>query len=114
MTAVLKTEGTSGEPLRREVRLPIYWLVVGLAVMIVSPLLSIYASVQINQHAAAKARQAQAQAEAKQRVEGQAAACRLIGAIIDVYSESVTAAGKRAHDTWLIEYTKAGCQPPRK
>lgn len=111
MTAAMETKGPNGQPLRREIRLPIYWLVVGLMVMIVSPLLSIYASVQINQRSAEQAAKTQAAAEAKARVEGLAVYCRLIGTQVDVYSEATSAVGKRAYDTWLAEYRRSGCRP---
>lgn len=97
--------------IRREIGIPVYWLVVGIAVMVVSPLLSIYASVQINQRTAQRAQAAQAKSEAQARVEGLAVYCRLVGTQVDVYSESVTAVGKRAYTTWLTEYRKSGCTP---
>jgi hypothetical protein len=105
------TPGGSERPLRKEVRLSIYWLVVGMFVMLVSPGLSIYASVLINQHTITRTQEAQAQAEAAARVEGLRVYCRLIGTQVDVYSEAVTDVGRKAHDTWLEEYRRSGCLP---
>ncbi len=99
------------KPLRREVRLPIYWVLVGVAVMVVSPLLSIYASAQINQRTIERTQAEQAKAQAQARVEGLAVYCRLVGTQVDVYSEAISDAGKRAYVTWLTEYRRSGCTP---
>src|SRR6185295_3811637 len=103
-----------GEPpstLRREIRIPIYWLVVGLMVMVVSPLLSIYTSVKISQRTIVQTQTEQAKAASQARVEGLAVYCRLVGTQVDVYSEAITSTGKRAYDTWLTEYRRSGCKP---
>jgi hypothetical protein len=100
----------SPQKLRREVRVPIYWLVVGLAVMVVSPILSIWVSVKINQHTIAQndaARVAQAQ-------QFQVVYCRLLGSQVDVYSEAETDVGRAAYQTWLDEYKRSKCLPIRK
>lgn len=97
------------KPLRREVHIPIYWLVVGLMVMVVSPIVSIVVSVQKAQNTFDEAQRAQARA----RVEAVAVYCRLIGVQVDVYSEATTPVGKRAYVTWLDEYRRSGCQPGR-
>ena len=93
--------------LRREIRVPIYWLLVGLAVMVVSPILSIWVSVQINQRTIEQNERARAEAKA----ESTLAYCRLLGSQVDVYSEATSAVGRDAYDTWLTEYRKQGCQP---
>lgn len=108
MTA-FESNGPGGAPLRREVRIPVYWLVVGLMVMVVSPLLSIWVSVQINQKTMAQAQRVQTEARAEALVRY----CSLIGSQIDVYAEAQSTVGQRAHDTWLAEYKRSGCQPPR-
>jgi hypothetical protein len=102
-----------GEPpstLRREIRIPIYWLVVGLMVMVVSPILSIYASVKINQRTIEQSNQARAAASAQFQV----VYCRLVGSQVDVYSEAQTEVGKAAYATWLAEYKRSGCEPARR
>jgi hypothetical protein len=101
------TGAGGGEPLRKEIRIPIYWLIVGLCVMVVSPLASIYASVKINQKTIAQSEHAQDAA----RVQALAVYCRLLGTQVDVYSEATTDVGKRAYGTWLAEYRRTGCQP---
>lgn len=107
--------------LRREIRVPVYWLLVGLAMLVVSPMLSIIVSVKINQRTieqneAAKQDAAQRVETAKREATAEALVryCRLIGSQIDVYAEATTPVGKEAHRTWLIEYQTAGCVPPRR
>lgn len=94
-------------PLRREVQVPIYWLLVGLAVMVASPILSIWVSYQINQRTIAENEAAKTQA----RVESTLRYCRLLGSQVDVYSEATSTVGKDAYNTWLTEYRLQGCQP---
>lgn len=91
------------------IRLPVYWLIVGIAVMVVSPVLSIVVSAKINQRTIAEAEAAKkvAQAEALQR------ACRLIGTQVDVFKEAESDVGKQAYAAWLKEYRLSQCQPAR-
>lgn len=93
--------------LRREVHVPIYWLFVGLAVMVVSPLLSIWVSAKINEHTIRQGERARAEA----KVESTARYCRLLGAQVDVYKEATSPVGIDAYQTWLTEYRTQGCQP---
>lgn len=95
------------KPLRREIQIPIYWMLVGLAMMVVSPILSIWVSYQINMRTIEENEQARAQA----RVESTLRYCRLIGSQVDVYSDAETGVGKAAYRTWLTEYRAVGCQP---
>lgn len=91
--------------LRREIRVPIYWLVVGMAVMLVSPILAVAASVHIAENRAERAR-----AESAQR------SCALFSALLDTYDETppLTPAGRNVRATYLEFYTRNGCEPPRK
>jgi hypothetical protein len=95
--------------LRREIQVPIYWLVVGLMVMVCSPILSIIVSVKINQRTFNAAQEAQQAAKAEATLRY----CRLLGSQVDVYSEATTAVGKDAYNTWLTEYRLQGCEPRR-
>lgn len=112
--------------LRREITIPIYWLVIGLAVMIVSPILSIFASVQIAQNNAEKARHAAVEADlraqraaqlaaAETREEARLKTCDLFSALLDVYIETPppTEAGRNVQRTYLEFYKLNRCQPPR-
>lgn len=95
--------------LRRVVQIPIYWLFVGIAVMVVSPMVSTGVSVWVN-------KRTMAQAEAARRatqVESLQRACRLIGAQIDVFGEAESPVGQRAREAWLLEYRLSRCQPSR-
>lgn len=107
----LPDPGVAVTAVRREVGLPVYWLVVGLAVMVGSPVLAIFASVKINERAIERTQATQAAAQAQARVEGLLVYCRMIGTSVDVYSEATTQAGKRAYTTWLTEYRRSGCTP---
>lgn len=102
-------------PLRREVRLPIYWLVVGLAVMLVSPLLSIFASVSIANTNRVQAEHAAALAAEQTRAEGRKKACELFGSQMDVYLEEppTTDTGRKAQQNWIDLYQINNCQPAR-
>jgi len=97
-------------PLRRTIHIPIYWVVIGLMVMVVSPMLAIQASVNISERAIEK----NEQSRREQSAQFQVIYCRLIGSQVDVYSEAQSEVGRNAHDTWLAEYQRSGCQPPRK
>lgn len=96
--------------LRRDVHIPLYWLIVGLAVMVVSPILSVLVSVRVNAATIAEIEAAKQQARAESLVRY----CRLIGSQIDVYNEAQTEVGQKARDVWLAEYQLSGCQPPRR
>jgi hypothetical protein len=103
------------------VQVPFYWLLVGLAVMFISPVLSIVVSVQVNQRTTARALQAKEEASATAEAakeEANALAlvryCRLMAAQTDVYAEAETEVGKAAYRTWLTEYQTAGCMPYRQ
>lgn len=99
---------------RRVVQVPLYWLVVGIAVMVVSPILSITASAQINKRTIASTIAAAEAAKAEARKDGLVRYCRLIGSQIDVYDEATSEVGKNARANWLREYQLSGCQPPKK
>lgn len=97
----------------RRLQVPVYWLIVGVAVMVVSPILSIYASVQINRNTTARLIAAAEQSKVEARNEATIRYCRLIGAQVDVYAEATSPVGRDAYDTWLTEYRLQGCQPGR-
>lgn len=93
----------------RLVHIPAWWVIVGVMTTVLTPILTIYASVQINQRTIEQNEQAKVQA----RHEATARYCRLIGSQLDVYSEARTEVGKKAHQVWLSEYQLQGCTPPR-
>ena len=97
-------------PLRRTIHIPIYWIIIGLMVMVASPLLSIQAAVAISERAIDQ----NEQARREQALQFQVIYCRLVGSQVDVYLEAQSEVGRKAHDTWLAEYQRNGCSPPRK
>lgn len=101
-------------PNRRPI--PVYWIIVGVACMIVSPLLSVLAAVNISENNAQRiiARQEQSKAEAAQTTRQ--LVCSYFAANLDAYAETppTTPAGKNLRQTSLDFYTNTGCQPPRK
>lgn len=110
-----------GTQLRREIRIPIYWLIVGLLVVIVSPILSIVTSVQINERTITRNEQERQRTEqqveaarAEVRAETVARYCRLFGTQVDVYSDATTPVGNKAYQAWLTEYNNLGCTPTKQ
>lgn len=97
----------------RLVHIPLWWVLVGVASCILTPILSIFASVQIAQNNQAETQRVAAAAEVRVREEGRQRMCRLVGAQVDVYKEASTPVGLAAYETWLVEYRTQGCQPPK-
>lgn len=102
------------DPIQRVVRIPLGWFLAGIMVAVLSPMLSIVASKEINERTIKTTLAAAEAAKEEARKDGLVRACRLIGAQISVYDEATTAVGKDARATWLREYQLSGCQPPRK
>lgn len=93
----------------RVIRVPVYWLIVGIAVMVVSPILSIIVSVKINERTLAENEKIKQAAQ----VEGLQRACRLIGAQVEVFDEAESPVGEKAYKAWIEEYRLSQCQPPK-
>lgn len=94
--------------------IPIYWLVVGVAVMVVSPLLSIRASVVIAENNAKRIQAEQRAADQATRAASTRLACAQFGRLIDVYDAATTPIGREVRDVYVFFYSLIGCQPPRK
>jgi len=96
----------------REIRMPFYWMMVGLATVLVTPMLVVAVSVKIaDNNLAAVERQRAAAAE-----QSRVLVCSLLGALLDVFDETPppTEAGRKVQATYLEFYVLAKCQPPRK
>jgi hypothetical protein len=99
--------------------IPVRWLVPAILVMVLSPIASVLASVQIAQnnarHIQQQAEQRQAVAEAKAAEKARVLACQFFGSNLDVYDETppTTAAGRNLRDTWIKLYNLSHCQPVR-
>lgn len=90
---------------RREVHVPVYWLIVGVAVMLVSPMLSILASVQLVEHRAAQ-----------QAAANRDDACQFIDIWLRTFDETppTTESGKNLRRELQVQYERVGCLPPRE
>jgi hypothetical protein len=113
--------------LQRVVKVPVYWVIVGVMVMFASPVAALVGSVKINnantarqlasqQKAQVEAEAARVQAEAAAKAEALRITCAFFGSSLDVYIETPpqTPAGKAQQANYLELYTLAGCQPPRR
>lgn len=92
------------DPRSRLVQIPIYWLIVGVVVMLVSPMLSIIASVQISE------RRAETQATDLRR-----RSCDLYSRILAAYDEDPpqTPTGQNVREAYEVQYRERGCTPTR-
>jgi hypothetical protein len=94
----------------RVVQVPIYVLVVGIATVLLSPLASFFASVQIAERNAEQVRAKQAAAQ----VVATRLACEQFGRLIDVYGEATTPIGREVRGVYVFLYTLIRCEPARK
>lgn len=99
---------------RRIVQVRAYWLVVGVFVMAVSPLLSIFAAVQISENRAERTRAEQAAVAAKVRAESIRFTCSQFGRLLDAYDPVRSPVGQDVRDVYVFLYTLLKCYPPRK
>ncbi len=100
----------------RDLRVPVYWLIVGIASMVLSPMLSIFASVTIAEHNAALTQERQTKAQVQAQVESRKVVCSWIATNLDVFDETppASAAGRSLRDRYLELYRISGCLPERK
>lgn len=100
--------------------IPVYWVAVAVATVILSPLLSIVASVQIaeNSYDKARARQEELDAAAQQRQRdlSRKTACDFFGAYLATFDETppTTPAGRNLQSKFEDLYLTAECTPVRK
>lgn len=97
------------------VTIPAYWILVGLAVTVLSPIFSVIAAVKIQESNAAEADRKAAVALAAQREESRKAYCSFFSRILDGYEETPpsTPAGQNVVNAWRDLYRLTNCQPPR-
>lgn len=100
---------------RREIRIPAYWLAVGILIAVVSPIMSVLASRTIAVENANRLIQRQQQEQARQAAVIMTTTCGLFRSQLDAYAEQppTSATGKNIRDAWLTEYRLYQCQPPR-
>ena len=101
--------------MQRVIQIRAYLLVVGLAVVIASPILSIFASRTIAVENARRMVEQQQQAQAEQAEIAIKITCDLFRRQLEAYDETppTTGTGKNIRDAWLDEYQLYKCQPPR-
>lgn len=101
--------------LRREVRLPVYWLIVGLAVAVASPVASVFAAVEISETKAANQDRRAAAVQAETQAQTRVVVCRWFAAALDLYVESppATEIQRNAQVAYLELYKLTQCQPAR-
>ena len=99
--------------------IPIYWLVVGFATAILSPLLSILAAVSIaegnSREITKELLDSQARQSAILREEGKQRTCDLLRTQVEIYEETppTSPAGINFQKTWTHEYRTLGCIPKK-
>lgn len=104
------------QQLRREVRIPIYWLVFGILVVISSPFFSIITSVNIAEDNARDTAARQAATQATAAAASRVVVCAWFAAWLDLYDEDppTTERQRKVQVKTLELYQLTGCQPPRK
>lgn len=88
-------------------------MLVGVASCVVTPVLSVWASIQIADNNRERAERQAEQVAVEVRVETTERYCRLFGSQVDVYKDATTPVGRDAYRTWLAEYNRMQCQPPK-
>lgn len=99
----------------RVIRVPLYTLVVGVAVGLGSPVLSLFAAVSIANNNAAHQLRAQRDSEAAAKQKARKVTCAFFASSLDVYKENppISPAGKAQAQNYVELYRVSGCQPPR-
>ena len=100
---------------RRYVSIPVYWLLVGILIAVVSPVAAFFASIQIAERNTEQIVAEQEKQRAVAAEEARKVACGFFGSSLDVYIEAppATAAGRAQQANYLELYRLSGCQPPR-
>lgn len=88
----------------RLVHIPLWWVIVGVATCVLTPILSIYASVNIAERSAVE-----------QANELRSRSCTLYAKILDAYAAEppTTDTGQSVRDAYLVQYQERGCTPAR-
>jgi hypothetical protein len=97
------------------IQIPVYWLVVGIAIAVANPILSVFASRTIAVENARRLVEQQQKAQAEQAGVAIRITCDLFRRQLEAYDETppTTDTGKNIRDAWLTEYQLYKCQPPR-
>jgi hypothetical protein len=100
---------------QRVIRIPVYWLVVGILIAVASPILSVFASRTIAVENARRMVEQQQKAQAAQAEIAIKITCDLFRRQLEAYDETppTTSTGRNIRDAWLDEYQLYKCQPLR-
>lgn len=100
---------------QKVITIPAYWLIVGLCVMLGSPVASIFAAVAISNNNARQIVAEQQRSQQAAREESRRVACSFFATSLDVYQETppTTATGRNLQENYLEFYRISGCVPPR-
>ncbi len=93
----------------RVVRVPTWWLVVGVVTCLVSPILAVVVSVHVNNETI---REGERQRTAQQ-AETRKVVCSLATTQLDAFSDAESDVGKASYRGWLDLYRLSKCQPER-
>lgn len=100
--------------MRRPIHVPLYVLLVIVATMVVSPILSIVASVRIAENRAEQTRAEQAAVDRKVKAEGTRLACEQFGRVADAVDQAQSPAGREVRAVYVFLYNLINCVPPKK
>lgn len=100
---------------KRVIQVPLAWVFAGVLMTVGSPMLSIFASVNIADRNADRQLKAVAAAKVEATAETKRITCSFFGSSMDVYKETPpsTAAGRAQLANYVELYRFTGCQPPR-
>lgn len=100
----------------KPVRVPVYWALIGIACVFLSPVLSIYASVQIANKTTEQTIARQERTRAELAEANRLETCDLFSKFIAVYEETPppSATGKAVEQAYRDYYNgRLMCQPPK-
>jgi hypothetical protein len=92
----------------------LYVLVIMVATMVVSPILSIVASVRIAEGRAEQTRREQAAVDLQVKAEGLRFFCDQFGRVADAFDPSKSPVGRDVLDVYVFLYNLINCVPPKK
>jgi hypothetical protein len=100
---------------RRVVNVPVWTIIVGVAMMFGSPVLSVLAAVSISERNAERQLADVEQAKTEATAESKRITCAFFASSMDVYKENPppTETGRAQYRNYAELYRITGCQPPR-
>lgn len=109
-----------GEPvvipkIQRVIKIPVYTVIVAVALTVGSPIASFYAATAIAKRNSEQLIVRQQQAKQEATAEARRITCAFFGSSLDVYRENppISDAGRAQQRNYADLYRISGCQPPR-